>query len=94
MDKSCATCIENDDGLCDRKGVLVHDDDTCDQYKESWKDGIQVSARCHHCSGVIKLCAANYFVVSNRTAVASPAAQIAEIMYSVHVYHAECTRWL
>lgn len=35
MDKTCATCIENDDGLCDRKGVLVHDDDTCDQHKES-----------------------------------------------------------
>ena len=29
MDKTCATCIENDDGLCDRKGILVHDDDTC-----------------------------------------------------------------
>lgn len=40
MDKSCATCIENDDGLCDRKGVLVHDDDTCDHYKESWKDAM------------------------------------------------------
>ena len=40
MDKSCATCIENDDGLCDRKGVLVHDDDTCDQYMESWKDAM------------------------------------------------------
>ena len=32
MDKTCATCIENDDGLCDRKGTLVHD--TCDQHKE------------------------------------------------------------
>lgn len=40
MDKTCATCIENDDGLCDRKGTLVHDDDTCDQHKESWKDAI------------------------------------------------------
>ena len=26
MDKTCATCIENDDGLCDRKGTLVHDE--------------------------------------------------------------------
>ena len=33
MDKTCATCIENDDGLCDRKGILVHDDDTCSQHK-------------------------------------------------------------
>ena len=40
MDKTCATCIENDDGLCDRKGVLVHHDDTCDQHKESWKDAM------------------------------------------------------
>ncbi len=41
MDKTCATCIENDDGLCDRKGVMVHDDDdTCDQHKESWKDAM------------------------------------------------------
>ena len=40
MDKTCATCIENDDGLCDRKGVLVHDDDTCDQHKASLKDAM------------------------------------------------------
>ena len=40
MDKTCATCIENDDGLCDRKGTLVQDDDTCDQHKESWKDAM------------------------------------------------------
>ena len=40
MDKTCATCIENDDGLCDRKGILVHDDDTCSQHKESWKDAM------------------------------------------------------
>ena len=40
MDKTCATCIENDDGLCDRKGTLVHDDDSCDQHKESWKDAM------------------------------------------------------
>ena len=40
MDKTCATCIENDDGLCDRKGVLVHDDDICDQHEGSWKDAM------------------------------------------------------
>ena len=40
MDKTCATCIENDDGLCDRKGILIEDDDTCDQHKESWKDAM------------------------------------------------------
>ena len=40
MDKTCATCVENDDGLCDRKGILVHDDDTCSLHKESWKDAM------------------------------------------------------
>ena len=40
MDKTCATCIENDDGLCDRKGILVHDDDTCSLLKESWNDAM------------------------------------------------------
>lgn len=40
MNKTCATCIENDDGLCDRKGILVHDDDNCEQYKKSWKDAM------------------------------------------------------
>ena len=40
MDKTCVTCIDNDDGLCDRKGILVHDDDTCSQHKESWKDAM------------------------------------------------------
>lgn len=34
-------CIENDDGLCDRKGILVHDDDNCEQYKKSWKDKLK-----------------------------------------------------
>ena len=26
--KTCKTCIENDNGLCDRKGVLIEEDDT------------------------------------------------------------------
>lgn len=29
--KTCATCIDNDNGLCDRKGILIHEGDTCDQ---------------------------------------------------------------
>ena len=36
--KTCATCIENDDGLCDRKGILIHDDDTCEKHKENWRE--------------------------------------------------------
>lgn len=38
MDKTCATCVENDDGLCDRKGTLVHDDDSCDHHRENWRE--------------------------------------------------------
>ena len=32
--KTCETRRENDYGLCDRKGFLVEDDDTC----EKWTD--------------------------------------------------------
>lgn len=35
--KTCATCIENDDGLCDRKGILVNDEDSCEKHKEDWR---------------------------------------------------------
>ena len=35
--KTCATCIDNDNGLCDRKGILIHEDDTCDQHREDWR---------------------------------------------------------
>lgn len=40
-DKTCKTCIENDYGLCDRKGILVEDDDTaCEKHQNKdpeWK---------------------------------------------------------
>ncbi len=32
--KTCATCIENDAGLCDRKGILVNEDDSCDKHRQ------------------------------------------------------------
>ena len=38
--KTCATCIENDDGLCDCKGILIHDDDTCEKHKENWREAM------------------------------------------------------
>ncbi len=38
--KTCKTCKDNDDGLCDRRGILVEDDDECDKHKESWKDAM------------------------------------------------------
>ena len=30
--KTCKTCIENDNGLCDRKGILIEEDDTCEKH--------------------------------------------------------------
>ena len=33
-----ATCIDNDNGLCDRKGILIHEGDTCDKHKEDWRE--------------------------------------------------------
>lgn len=35
--KTCTTCIDNDNGLCDRKGILIHEDNTCDQHREDWR---------------------------------------------------------
>lgn len=35
--KTCKNCIDNDDGLCDRKGILVEDGDHCDRYREAEK---------------------------------------------------------
>lgn len=37
-DKTCITCIDNDNGLCDRKGILIREDDTRDQHKEDWRE--------------------------------------------------------
>lgn len=32
------TCKDNEDGLCDRKGILVEDDDSCSKWQPSWKE--------------------------------------------------------
>ena len=36
--KICKTCRDNDDGLCDRKGIRIEDDDTCDHQRKNWQD--------------------------------------------------------
>ncbi len=36
--RTCATCIENDGGLCDLKGLLVDDDDTCERWSSGQAD--------------------------------------------------------
>lgn len=40
MEKNCKTCIDNDCGLCDQKGILVDDDDSCEKWRrqQEWKD--------------------------------------------------------
>lgn len=38
--KTCKTCIDNEDGFCDRKGILVEDEDGCSKHREDgteWK---------------------------------------------------------
>lgn len=39
-DKTCKTCVENDNGLCDRKGILIEEDDTCEKHTENWVDSL------------------------------------------------------
>ena len=34
QNKTCETCIDNDFGLCDRLGVLVENDDSCEKHRE------------------------------------------------------------
>ena len=39
--KTCKTCIDNEDGFCDRKGILVEDEDGCNKHREDgteWKE--------------------------------------------------------
>ena len=36
--KTCANCTENDGGLCDLKGVLIEDDDTCERWSNKQAD--------------------------------------------------------
>lgn len=37
MRNTCKTCINNDDGLCDHKGVLVEDEDFCEHHQTAGK---------------------------------------------------------
>ena len=39
-DKTCKTCIDNEDGFCDRKGILVEDDDQCTDHKPDWRESM------------------------------------------------------
>ncbi len=35
IDKTCRTCIDNEDGFCDRKGILVDDEDSCENIEKT-----------------------------------------------------------
>ncbi len=39
-DKTCKTCKDNDNGLCDRKGFLVEDEHTCGKWQPEWRERI------------------------------------------------------
>lgn len=34
IEKTCKTCLDNEDGFCDRKGILVDDEDSCEKHRE------------------------------------------------------------
>ena len=51
MENTCKTCINNDDGLCDRKGIIVEDEDFCEHH---WAAGKKIRMKRH---GVIILSA-------------------------------------
>lgn len=36
-DRICKTCKDNDNGLCDRKGILVEDTDNCKKWQPEWR---------------------------------------------------------
>lgn len=38
IEKTCKTCTDNEDGLCDRKGILVDDEDSCEKHHADWRD--------------------------------------------------------
>lgn len=38
IEKTCKTCLDNEDGFCDRKGILVDDEDSCEKHREDWCD--------------------------------------------------------
>ena len=40
MENTCKTCINNDDDLCDRRGILVEDEDSCEKHREDWREAM------------------------------------------------------
>ena len=40
--RTCKTCKDNDNGLCDRKGILVEDDYSCRKWQPDWKERFMI----------------------------------------------------
>ncbi|MFR4634074.1 MAG: hypothetical protein ACLT8I_16375 [Blautia faecis] len=38
--KHAKTCVDDEDGFCDRKGILVEDDDQCTDHKPDWRESM------------------------------------------------------
>lgn len=38
--KTCDTCISNDNGIRDRKDILIEEDDSCENHTKNWMDSL------------------------------------------------------
>jgi len=38
--KTCATCTENDFGICERLGRPVEDEDACELHRADWQENL------------------------------------------------------
>ena len=38
--KTCATCIDNDFGICDRLGRPVEENDACELHRANWIENL------------------------------------------------------
>ena len=54
MEKNCKTCIDNDNGFCDQREILVEDEDPCNKCSEYGGDYYrdengEIICRCLEC---------------------------------------------
>lgn len=39
--QTCKTCIDNDNGFCDRKGILIEEDDSCESHSSDHRNSVE-----------------------------------------------------
>lgn len=39
--QTCRTCIDNDNGFCDRKGILIEEDDSCESHSSDQDNSVE-----------------------------------------------------